>query len=1776
MKNGSEKTEKNIRSSISEEFRYAEIISSKNRETPLHELYGLSLSDINEERIREIKIPDSTRNSLLKANVKYLTDLLDKSYGELISKDHIELESLKYIHEFIIRNCKGKDTEASGVITSKGADISGRDKYVSQATKEVVRTNVTDINPHENLISVEGNDTDIEPFMRSYKREAGDTLSRAIFKSYPLLGDYIVGAESYEALFNNAKKAIDQIIKSKENKVPVPEYSLKIHEQITLAVIQIAKEWNNFEEGKFSKYVAMQFGYRDDNGKVWNIITNSLYKAFTMNSRLFIRRERGDREFFETVMVHSFGPARAWFPLLDLLFAFYKDNLEWNYIPGDPLFGRVVDVLKRRFNNAGVSDEEFLIASKSYLLRVGIKRLVQEAPFYCAKLFENIVSRIDQLVNNSASDSRRYSMDLVDKWFIEKISSSSEISEKNHTNKEVTEVALDYKSISPKYIMKSDGVYLSIPSIRLQNVGHEAAVASLYADGKLVQTLELTVRGNELGETIRGTKIRISHDYFSGDNLNITLVISDENGIIYDSDNKLFRKVLTFSDEKEVNQDKLRKESYYFFTSDPAKLTGSNVDIDQYSEGISKVSLHKDYTLLYAGELISMDILEIKDLRIVKPDAVNGAIYYLNGREYRIIEPNTLMSIYPGSEALLKRYHVTVNNKTYALSDIFDKNDKNRAVIRFNEPYVKEYSVKIIDLESNKVVSQDNYYSFDSIECYFDKKIYVSKDEIKSARAKVIINGSEREAIIMPDDQIAIVDYNGGTICFDIPSLMVVYDNTELSFGRYIIVAGLDDDSAMRFINKTGQRFELDYDEHVLDSPKELLLKDMAKQCGGNGKELVDLVIRINDRTVSVGTLIYKDTFVNGPKLIYSNNELCWDGGMFFIGDNNSVLEVVLNRKGEKKQVFPLYLGETLIASFSEGEFKEGNYKWGIRNASSKEILYKGRGFLGSTQRARFYDRVININYVTEDIELSSKRIEIKPVSIDSINFLGTMYVDSEEDVFDVYSGRMYWTNFYGEKKSYSFHYDDKRSKYKVNPVKIIYINKRFLRIINDDDEGIYCYYNDTSRQPGYEITDREPSRNDHGNYFDILYYEYEVESNGSEVEEKLEPEKAEPVYEACYQEVPGEPEKPKETSYGIDEGYEHEIMSLFDSSDMLIGMGEPGRSIKDSLIVSQQEVISAPAEKRLFINAGPGTGKTWTLIEKIIYLVNELEMDPETIQVLTFSRSATEVIRKRMQDAIFEGRADLTTNYVDIRTFDSYASQLLYWVKDSDYDLIPVNFAIERLNYEDRINKFIEIIKKEPDLISQCKHLIVDEVQDLVMSRAEMVLEMIDAIPEDSGVTLLGDACQAIYDYQVDDYSIGAEKFFDIVESRDDFSFYSFTENHRQTGNLQAYSEEYRTPIINKDINACNDCLKVIKRNIPDYDIKNIKYFEEDTLDRLTKEGNVGMLTRSNAQALEIDSILKRKNINHIINRRLEDQYYNSWIADLFNNTEKLSFNESDFANEIHRYVYDAFEENDINEIWNDISSWGKHSTGSIQNKDILSAILKTGKCKALFIKERDAAVTVSTIHRSKGKEYDSVLILDDLLSPFSNEIEEQRVNYVALTRAKDHIYKVDMPDKRFRTLESGRCYSWHFGAKGNTLTDFEIGIRNDYVPLSFCKDDNIQEYIRENRRTLPGQEVYLERTSDKGVVYDIVLRKNNLRIGKTSSTLAADLKTAIRATKNLPQNANIYDYLYPKRFSGLYVMDVASEIGICLGDEKGIKEFGDMITWNTLIPYGYARAEY
>jgi hypothetical protein len=67
---------------------------------------------------------------------------------------------------------------------------------------------------------------------------------------------------------------------------------------------------------------------------------------------------------------------------------------------------------------------------------------------------------------------------------------------------------------------------------------------------------------------------------------------------------------------------------------------------------------------------------------------------------------------------------------------------------------------------------------------------------------------------------------------------------------------------------------------------------------------------------------------------------------------------------------------------------------------------------------------------------------------------------------------------------------------------------------------------------------------------------------------------------------------------------------------------------------------------------AGPGTGKTYMLTSRIVYLVEELSVDPPTIFVLTFTSSGSTRTQTTRAEGTGEGGTPARFNPVDGTSF--------------------------------------------------------------------------------------------------------------------------------------------------------------------------------------------------------------------------------------------------------------------------------------------------------------------------------------------------------------------------------------------------------------------------------------------------------------------------------------------------------------------------------------------
>ena len=98
----------------------------------------------------------------------------------------------------------------------------------------------------------------------------------------------------------------------------------------------------------------------------------------------------------------------------------------------------------------------------------------------------------------------------------------------------------------------------------------------------------------------------------------------------------------------------------------------------------------------------------------------------------------------------------------------------------------------------------------------------------------------------------------------------------------------------------------------------------------------------------------------------------------------------------------------------------------------------------------------------------------------------------------------------------------------------------------------------------------------------------------------------------------------------------------------------EPGQVVGPRLDAHQQRVVDHPGGPMLVL-AGPGTGKTTTLVEAIVDRIEQRGASPDEVLALTFSRKAAEQLRDRVTARL--GRTSTTTLS---STFHSFAYGLI------------------------------------------------------------------------------------------------------------------------------------------------------------------------------------------------------------------------------------------------------------------------------------------------------------------------------------------------------------------------------------------------------------------------------------------------------------------------------------------------------------------------------------
>lgn len=421
----------------------------------------------------------------------------------------------------------------------------------------------------------------------------------------------------------------------------------------------------------------------------------------------------------------------------------------------------------------------------------------------------------------------------------------------------------------------------------------------------------------------------------------------------------------------------------------------------------------------------------------------------------------------------------------------------------------------------------------------------------------------------------------------------------------------------------------------------------------------------------------------------------------------------------------------------------------------------------------------------------------------------------------------------------------------------------------------------------------------------------------------------------------------------------------------------------------TQKKIIDDETSQYIAVFAGPGSGKTKVLVHKLASLLLLEDIKSEQLLMLTFSRAAATEFKSRLIKLI--GTA---AHYIDIKTFHSYCFDLLGKI-GSEEDLKDIVEAATNLINEG---------EAEPSKITKTV-LVIDEAQDMDSKEFALVQALISA-NQSMKVIAVGDDDQCVYEFR----DANPEYMKKLIENKENSKKYELIDNYRSVKKIIDISNAFVKTIGNR---MKTQTIQYIRK---DRGIAEIIQHTSDNIEvaianqiALNKDNskNIAVLTQTNEEALMVLSLLYQKNISATL-------IQSNTMFNLYHLAEIRYFLKKVTEPSESPIISDA--------LWEEIVLDLNRTYSTSKNLSLVNRIIQVfaetnqSKYKTDFIeylKEssledfldyRKSKIIISTIHKSKGHEFDAVYLL--LKNLILRDDKKKRQIYVGLTRAKTELY--------------------------------------------------------------------------------------------------------------------------------------------------------------------------
>ena len=419
-----------------------------------------------------------------------------------------------------------------------------------------------------------------------------------------------------------------------------------------------------------------------------------------------------------------------------------------------------------------------------------------------------------------------------------------------------------------------------------------------------------------------------------------------------------------------------------------------------------------------------------------------------------------------------------------------------------------------------------------------------------------------------------------------------------------------------------------------------------------------------------------------------------------------------------------------------------------------------------------------------------------------------------------------------------------------------------------------------------------------------------------------------------------------------------------------------------------QCEIIDDKQSKYIVVVAGPGSGKTRVLVHKLASLLLLEDVKHEQLLMLTFSRAAATEFKKRLIDLV--GNA---AHYVEIKTFHSYSFDLIGKQGSLEEAKDVVRLAAEMIeNGEVEQSKIAKIV------------LVIDEAQDMGADDFRLVRALMRQ-NEEMRVIAVGDDDQNIYAFR------GADsKYMQSLVNQEGAKLYEMTDNYR--------SAKVVVDCANRFVQRIPSRLKHTPIQSATGEIGKVLSLKSLFDAEIKVQGSTAILTRTNEETMQVAFELEQRGLHATVVQSMGGFRFGN-LAEVRYFLRQLGKNDEVTIlkgrwQEAKQRTLETYATSTCLSVMKQFFADFEVTHQFYYRSDLREYIFESNIEDFIAVDEK--SIFVSTIHKAKGREFNSVYLLSPV--PDSRDVNDMRAYYVGLTRAKRNLFLITNPPVQYSSI--------------------------------------------------------------------------------------------------------------------------------------------------------------